>query len=70
MADTAGANAPRNKRPLVGHAGRVPLLSVMIRLNVIACDEGLAGRRDAVFRDACHQSGLQSGSQKGIIRKK
>ena len=70
MADSVGANAPRNKRPLVRHADRVPPLSVMIRLNVVMCDEGIARRRDAVFRDGCDRSGLHSGSQKGIIIKK
>jgi hypothetical protein len=70
MADIAGANAPRNKRPLVGHANRAPLLRVMIRLNVVAGDEGVARRFNAVFRDRCGKSGLRPGSQKGIIRKK
>jgi hypothetical protein len=70
MADIVGANAPRNKRPLVGHAERAPLLSVMIRLSVVAGDEGLGRKRDDVFRDGCDKSGLQSDSQKGIIRKK
>jgi len=44
--DIAGANARHNRRPLVGRAERAPALSVMIRLNVVAPDEGL--RQDGV----------------------
>jgi hypothetical protein len=68
-ADIAGASAPLNRRPLVRPAERAPGLSVMIRLDVDACDEGVAPGRDAVFATA-RKSGLHSGSQKGIISEK
>jgi hypothetical protein len=70
MADIVGANAPRNKRPLVGHANPAPLLGVMIRLNVVACDEALREGAMPPSFATVRQVRVASGPAKGNNQKK